>query len=137
MPAILSAQPAASRASPRLAPPDDWSAFLRLFDAYADSDRVVGASVLMMRDGRVLDRHDYGWADRAARQRHHCEIGQNAKWDLRRCLIELLSRFLRVRFGFESKLFPLSGHFDEAIPYFALGARGIESRRTMDAGAVQ
>ena len=69
MPAILSAQPAASRASPRLAPPDDWSAFLRLFDAYADSDRVVGASVLMMRDGRVLDRHDYGWADRAARQR--------------------------------------------------------------------
>ena len=69
MPAILSAQPAASRASPRLAPPDDWSAFLRLFDAYADSDRVVGASVLVMRDGRVLDRHDYGWADRAARQR--------------------------------------------------------------------
>ena len=69
MPAILSAQAAASRASPRLAPPDDWSAFLRLFDAYADSDRVVGASVLMMRDGRVLDRHDYGWADRAARQR--------------------------------------------------------------------
>ena len=69
MPAILSAQPAVSRASPRLAPPDDWSAFLRLFDAYADSDRVVGASVLMMRDGRVLDRHDYGWADRAARQR--------------------------------------------------------------------
>ena len=69
MPAILSAQPAVSRASPRLAPPDDWSAFLRLFDAYADSDRVVGASVLVMRDGRVLDRHDYGWADRAARQR--------------------------------------------------------------------
>ena len=69
MPAILSAQPAASRASPRLAPPDDWSAFLRHFDAYADGDRVVGASVLMMRDGRVLDRHDYGWADRAARQR--------------------------------------------------------------------
>ncbi len=69
MPAILSAQAAASRASPRFAPPDDWSAFLRLFDAYADSDRVVGASVLVMRDGRVLDRHDYGWADRAARQR--------------------------------------------------------------------
>lgn len=49
--------------------PDGWNAFVRLFDAYADSDRVVGASVLVMRDGRTLDRHDYGWADRAARQR--------------------------------------------------------------------
>src|SRR6476646_6492052 len=68
LPAMLAAQPSAS---PGTAPraPDDWSGFLRLFDAYADSDRVVGASVLVMRDGRILDRHDYGWADRAAKQR--------------------------------------------------------------------
>jgi CubicO group peptidase (beta-lactamase class C family) len=67
LPAMLVAQPAPTRhAAP---PPDDWSGFLRLFDAYADSDRIVGASVLVMRDGRVLDRHDYGWADRAAKQR--------------------------------------------------------------------
>jgi CubicO group peptidase (beta-lactamase class C family) len=71
--ATLAAQPAAksapAHASTRTALPDDWSGFLRLFDAYTDSDRVVGASVLVMRDGRILDRHDVGWADRAARQR--------------------------------------------------------------------
>jgi CubicO group peptidase (beta-lactamase class C family) len=69
LPAIVAAQPAATSRAPASTAPDDWSGFLRLFDAYADSDRVVGASVLVMRDGRVLDRHDYGWADRAARQR--------------------------------------------------------------------
>jgi CubicO group peptidase (beta-lactamase class C family) len=68
LPAMLAAQPSASRGTAPRAP-DDWSGFLRLFDAYADSDRVVGASVLVMRDGRILDRHDYGWADRAAKQR--------------------------------------------------------------------
>ncbi|HEY7232832.1 MAG TPA: serine hydrolase domain-containing protein [Gemmatimonadaceae bacterium] len=70
LPATLAAQlgPARPRAT-AATPPDDWSGFLRLFDAYADSDRVVGASVLVMRDGRILDRHDYGWADREARQR--------------------------------------------------------------------
>lgn len=49
--------------------PDGWDTFVHQFDAYADSDRVVGASVLMMRDGRILQRHDFGWADRAAGQR--------------------------------------------------------------------
>ena len=74
--ARLPAQPAPARSpaadallAPRNALPEGWDAFVRLFDAYADSDRVVGASVLVMRDGRTLDRHDYGWADRAARQR--------------------------------------------------------------------
>ena len=73
LPSLAAAQPLAPRAgrssSSQPLAADDWSAFLRLFDAYADSDRVVGASVLVMRDGRVVDRHDYGWADRAARQR--------------------------------------------------------------------
>jgi hypothetical protein len=69
LPAMLSAQLAPPRHSATPRTPDDWSAFERLFDAYADSDRVVGASVLVMRDGRILDRHDYGWADRAVRQR--------------------------------------------------------------------
>ena len=68
LPAALAAQPAASHRGGSLPAPDDWSGFVRLFDAYADSDRVVGASVLVMRDGRILDRHDYGWADRTARQ---------------------------------------------------------------------
>ena len=72
LPSLATAQPATTRSaasSPRPAATDDWSAFLRLFDAYADSDRVVGASALVMHDGRVAERHDYGWADRAARQR--------------------------------------------------------------------
>ena len=50
-------------------PPDGWNELVRLFDAYADSDRVVGASVLVMREGRVVDRHDYGDGDRALGQR--------------------------------------------------------------------
>ena len=68
--ATVVAQPAA-RTAPASAPalPDDWGGFLRLFDTYCDSDRIVGASVLVMRDGRILERHDVGWADRAAQQR--------------------------------------------------------------------
>src|SRR2546425_9035172 len=46
-------------------PPAGWEAFTRAFDAYMDSNRVVGASALVMRDGRVLARHDRGFADRA------------------------------------------------------------------------
>lgn len=72
LPSLAAAQPAPAHAAPPTASrpaADDWRGFLRLFDAYADSDRIVGASVLVMREGRVIDRHDYGWADRAARQR--------------------------------------------------------------------
>jgi CubicO group peptidase (beta-lactamase class C family) len=68
--ATVVAQPAA-KIAPASAPAllDDWGGFLRLFDTYCDSDRIVGASVLVMRDGRILERHDVGWADRAAQQR--------------------------------------------------------------------
>ena len=69
LPAALPGQSPSARQTGRAAADDDWRGFVRLFDAYADSDRVEGASVLVMRDGRVLDRHDFGWADRAARQR--------------------------------------------------------------------
>ena len=46
-----------------------WQPFTRAFDAYAAGDSVVGASVLMMRDGRVLAHHEYGFADRALGRR--------------------------------------------------------------------
>ena len=46
-----------------------WQPFTRAFDAYATGDSVVGASVLMMRDGRVLAHHEYGFADRALGRR--------------------------------------------------------------------
>jgi CubicO group peptidase (beta-lactamase class C family) len=46
-----------------------WAAFVRTFDAYADTGRVVGGSAVLVRDGRIVARHDYGLADRARGQR--------------------------------------------------------------------
>src|SRR5437870_6817902 len=46
-----------------------WQPFTRAFDAYAAGDSVVGASVLLMRQGGVLAHHEYGFADRALGQR--------------------------------------------------------------------
>ena len=46
-----------------------WASFTRLLETYADSDRVVGTSALVMRDGKVLARHHYGFADKAAGKR--------------------------------------------------------------------
>ena len=56
------AVPAATRAQA----PTNWPAFTRAFQAYVDSDRVVGASVVFVRDGRVAARYDAGMQDRAA-----------------------------------------------------------------------
>ncbi len=66
---VSASAPAAQgqRAAP-LAPAGWWD-FVRAFDAYATADSVVGAGVLMMRDGRVLAHHEYGFADRALGQR--------------------------------------------------------------------
>jgi len=50
-------------------PPAGWAPFLQAFDAYATADSVVGASVLLMRDGHLVARHDYGFGDRALGQR--------------------------------------------------------------------
>src|SRR6266568_5119379 len=61
------AQRAAS--SPPPPPPPGWSAIVRTFDAFAAGDSVVGGSVLVLRDGRVLAHHEYGFADRALGQR--------------------------------------------------------------------
>ena len=49
--------------------PPGWAAFTRLLNAYADSDQIVGTSALVMRDGRILARHNYGFADKAANKR--------------------------------------------------------------------
>ncbi|HXT17031.1 MAG TPA: serine hydrolase domain-containing protein [Gemmatimonadaceae bacterium] len=46
--------------------PAAWPEFTRTFQTYVDSDHVVGASVIYMRDGTVLGRYDTGSADRAA-----------------------------------------------------------------------
>ena len=57
---------AGQRPPPR---PAGWDAFVRAFDGYAQGDSIMGASVLMLRDGRVLARHEYGFGDRALGQR--------------------------------------------------------------------
>jgi CubicO group peptidase (beta-lactamase class C family) len=49
--------------------PDGWQSFTRLLEAYADSDHVVGTSAVVLRDGQVLARHHYGFADKAAGKR--------------------------------------------------------------------
>lgn len=48
--------------------PGAWSAFTRTFDAYADSDGMVGAAALFVRNGRVIAHHEFGFADRAAKK---------------------------------------------------------------------
>jgi len=49
----------------RGAPQDAWAAFTQQFDASVDHDRIVGASVSLIRDGAVVAHHEHGFADRA------------------------------------------------------------------------
>jgi CubicO group peptidase (beta-lactamase class C family) len=44
--------------------PAQWQRFKDTFGSFVQSDSIVGASILIMRDGRVLDRLDIGLADR-------------------------------------------------------------------------
>ena len=46
-------------------PPAGWMDFTRLFDSMSDQDKVVGASILVLHDGRVVAHHEHGLADRA------------------------------------------------------------------------
>lgn len=48
--------------------PSQWTAFVTTFDSVARVDSVVGGSVLLMRNGEILDRHHFGMADRAMNQ---------------------------------------------------------------------
>ena len=41
--------------------PAGWADFTKTFKAYADSDQVVGSSVVLMKNGRVIARYDYGF----------------------------------------------------------------------------
>jgi len=42
-----------------------WQAVIRRFDAFAQTARIVGGSAVLVRDGRIVARHHYGFADRA------------------------------------------------------------------------
>ncbi len=45
------------------APGGGWAGFTKAFDAQASGSRVVGGSAVLVRDGRIVGRHDYGFAD--------------------------------------------------------------------------
>lgn len=49
--------------------PRGWAAYTRAFDTYADSDRVVGSAVVIVRAGRIVAHHEHGWQDQAAGER--------------------------------------------------------------------
>jgi CubicO group peptidase (beta-lactamase class C family) len=49
--------------------PLQWSEFTRAFDGYAVADSVVGGGALIVRDGRIVAHHEYGFGDRAAGER--------------------------------------------------------------------
>ena len=46
-------------------PPRAWGPFTRTFDSTMAADSVVGGSVVLVRDGRVIAHHERGLADRA------------------------------------------------------------------------
>lgn len=48
--------------------PVAWRPFTQLFDSAAHGDSIVGAAILLMRDGHVIAHHEYGWGDRARHQ---------------------------------------------------------------------
>jgi CubicO group peptidase (beta-lactamase class C family) len=51
--------------------PAGWKRFTRDLDGYAKVDGIVGASALLLRDGRTIAHHEYGWADRERGIRMH------------------------------------------------------------------
>lgn len=61
----ISAVLAVALASAPVQGPPQWPAFTRTFQAYADSEGIVGASVAYVQDGRIQARYDAGYADRA------------------------------------------------------------------------
>ena len=49
--------------------PAGWEAYTRAFDQYSERDSIVGSATLVVRDGRVVAHHEYGFGDRALNQR--------------------------------------------------------------------
>ncbi|MEP6509478.1 MAG: serine hydrolase domain-containing protein [Gemmatimonadales bacterium] len=69
--ALLIAAPLGAQGTTRapVAVPAAWATFTRQFDATADSTHVVGGSAVLVRDGRIIARHNYGFGDRARGER--------------------------------------------------------------------
>ncbi len=56
--------------------PSGWSGLTEQFDAYVRADRIVGASLAWVRDGRIVARHHVGMADRDVGQ----AVGDSTIW---------------------------------------------------------
>ena len=56
----LAAQAAGTKAPPGA----DWNQFIQMFDATVDGDHIVGAGVILVRDGHIVAHHEHGFADR-------------------------------------------------------------------------
>ena len=50
-------------------PPPQWTGLVDVFDGLVETAGVVGASIALVQDGRIVARHDYGFADKAAGKR--------------------------------------------------------------------
>src|SRR5262252_722332 len=50
-------------------PGPNWAAYVKTFDAYVAAESIVGASTWLIRDGKVVAKHEVGFADRAMSQR--------------------------------------------------------------------
>jgi CubicO group peptidase (beta-lactamase class C family) len=49
--------------------PGGWTDFAKMFDAAMERGRVAGAGILVLRDGNLVSRHEYGFADQANSKR--------------------------------------------------------------------
>ena len=49
--------------------PAGWGDFTKMFDTAMERDRVTGAGIVVLRDGNLVSRHEYGFADRASNKR--------------------------------------------------------------------
>jgi CubicO group peptidase (beta-lactamase class C family) len=64
---LVAATSAAAQERTRdVTPPAGWEALLESFEAYVEADGIVGGSVVAVRDGRAVARHDFGHADVSA-----------------------------------------------------------------------
>jgi CubicO group peptidase (beta-lactamase class C family) len=66
--ALVGLPPRLSAASaPTPAVPAEWSSYAQSFDALAAADGIVGGGIVLVKDGRMVAHHEFGYADREHR----------------------------------------------------------------------
>lgn len=61
--AAIAGAAAAASAAQQASLPAGWNDFTQLFDRSTDHDRIAGASVVVVNDGRVVAHHEHGFSD--------------------------------------------------------------------------